>query len=180
MPRTPITAPVVLFGSILFGGSAAGAVAQEPAGVFAEFGGVALRGQAPHYAEFGAGVFDLADEDSAAGRIELRGGNKAWFLGPAIGLLANTDGGVFGYGGVYADIAYGSFVLTPLFAVGGYARGDGPELGGVFQFRSSIGVSYEFPGKARLGLSVAHISNAGIHDENPGAEEIYLFYSLPF
>ena len=176
MTALPVTALI-----ILFAGLAAGtATAEEPAGVFAEFGGVALRGQAPHYAEFGAGVFDLADEDSAAGRIELRGGKKVWFLGPAIGLLANTDGGVFGYGGVYADIAYGSFVLTPLFALGGYARGDGPDLGGVFQFRSSIGVSYEFTSKARLGLSFAHISNAGLYDENPGAEEIYVFYSIPF
>jgi hypothetical protein len=166
---------------LLVGGMAAGAaMAQEPAGVFAEFGGVELRGQAPHYVEVGAGVFDLGDDDSVAGRIELKGGNKLWFLGPAIGLLANTDGGVFGYGGVYADIAYGNFVLTPFFALGGYAEGDGPDLGGVFQFRSSIALSYEFASKARLGLSFAHISNADIYDENPGAEEIYVFYSMPF
>jgi hypothetical protein len=50
----------------------------------------------------------------------------------------------------------------------------------VFQFRSSIALSYEFAHKARLGLSFAHISNAGIYDDNPGAEEIYVFYSLPF
>jgi hypothetical protein len=179
-----MTALTILLGGMaagLLGGMAAGAaMAQEPPGVFAEFGGVELRGQAPHYAEIGIGVFDLAEEDSAAGRIELKGGDKLWFLGPAIGLLANTDGGVFGYGGVYADIAYGNFVLTPFLALGGYAEGDGPDLGGVFQFRSSIALSYEFAGKARLGLSFAHISNAGIYDDNPGAEEIYVFYSMPF
>lgn len=103
-----------------------------------------------------------------------------WFLGPAIGLMANTDGGVFGYGGLYADIAYGNFIVTPLAGFGGYREGDSTDLGGVFQFRLSIGVSYQFENRHRLGLNLAHVSNATIHEINPGEEELYLTYAIPF
>ncbi|TVR78273.1 MAG: hypothetical protein EA405_14605, partial [Rhodospirillales bacterium] len=69
--------------------AAARAADDEPA-VFARFGGVELRGRSPHYADFGAGVFGLSQNVSAAGRIEVRAGEKWWFLGPAVGLVANT------------------------------------------------------------------------------------------
>ena len=81
------------------------AAAETAENAFAQWGDLAVLGDnAPHYLDLGLGVFDLREsfgtsERSAAGRVELRGGRKLWFLGPAIGLMANTDGGVFGYGG---------------------------------------------------------------------------------
>lgn len=165
--------------------AAGAASAAEPAAVAARLGGIELLGRAPHYVDFGLGVFDIrspfnTSKTSAAGRIEMRGGEKLWGLGPAVGLMVNADGGVFGYGAVYADIAYGSFVVTPLAGLGGYSRDDSSDLGGVFQFRLSLGLNYQFADQSRLGLSIAHISNAGIHDNNPGEEEIYLTYAIPF
>ncbi|TVR99487.1 MAG: acyloxyacyl hydrolase [Rhodospirillales bacterium] len=159
--------------------SAAGA-ADQASEVFATFGGLELRGRSPHYADFGVGVFGLSQNVSAAGRIEVRAGEKWWFLGPAVGLVANTDGGVYGYGGVYADIAIGNVVVTPLAGLGGYRKGSGRDLGGVFQFRLSLGVSYEFADGSRLGLNVGHLSNAGTQPDNPGQEEVYLSYAIPF
>jgi lipid A 3-O-deacylase len=62
--------------------------------------------------------------------------------------------------------------------MGGYHEGDSADLGGVFQFRESIDLAYRFDNGHRLGVRVAHISNAGIHDKNPGEEEILLTYSF--
>ena len=94
-------------------------------------------------------------------------------------MLANTDGGVFGYGGVYIDLTWGDIVITPLVGLGGYAEGDSKDLGGVFQFLASGTVAYVFPNGSRLGVRLGHLSNAGIHDDNPGEEDLMLTYSLP-
>ncbi len=139
----------------------------------------------PSYAELGVGAFDLfafqgERATSAAAEIELRWGRKAWFIGPAIGLMGNTDGGVFGYGGIYADLTYKNLVITPLFGPGGYVQGHSKDLGGVLQFRTELGVAYQFDDGARLGVRIAHLSNAGIHHSNPGEEELHVTYALPF
>jgi lipid A 3-O-deacylase len=161
------------------------AVAQDDEAAFAQWGGLSLRGTAPNFLDVGVGVFDFRapfddSRRSAAGRLEVRGGKKLWFLGPAVGLMANTDGGVFGYGGIYADVAFGNLVLTPLAAFGGYRQGDSSDLGGIFQFRLSLGLSYVFANRHRLGVNFAHISNRSIYDRNPGEEELYVTYAIPF
>lgn len=149
------------------------------------FGGLDLLGQSRHYLEVGVGVFDVFERKSTsrratAGRVEFRLGHKIYGVGPAVGFLANTDSGAYGYGAVYADLKYRDLVFTPLAGVGAYHEGDSSDLGGIFQFRLALGVSYQFPDKSRAGLTFGHISNAGIHDENPGEDEIYLSYALPF
>jgi lipid A 3-O-deacylase len=155
----------------------------EPRDVFYRLGPVELLGDTASYADFGVGVFDLFGEGdgrtSGAAQVQLRWGRKLFFIGPLIGLMANTDRGVFGYGGVYADLAYGNVVLTQMLGLGGYSRGDSKDLAGVFQFRVETGIAYELAGGKRIGARVAHISNAGIHDFNPGEEELYLTLALP-
>lgn len=112
--------------------------------------------------------------------LEYRFGKKFFYLGFAIGGLANTDGGKFVYLGNYADIRYKRIIVTPLLSVGAYSRGSGPDLGGTLEFRSSVTVDYEFDNRSRLGVRLAHISNAGIHDENPGLNELLITYAFPF
>jgi hypothetical protein len=145
-------------------------------------------GQEASQLEIGIGVFDVfkdvvftddRENRSAAARLELRGGHKVVVLGPAIGVMANTDGGVFGYGGVYIDVAWGDVLITPLVGLGGYAEGGSKDLGGVFQFLASGTVAYAFPNGSRLGIRLSHLSNASIH-HNPGVEDLMLIYSLPF
>jgi lipid A 3-O-deacylase len=140
----------------------------------------------PNYLILGVGAFDLFEENvvdhnrSAAGTVELRLGTKLLGIGPALGLLANVDGGVFGYGGLYFDLPFGPIVITPLGAIGGYRQGDSKDLGGVFQFRASITAAYQFENASRLGVELGHISNAHIHEENPGEEDAFITYALPF
>lgn len=141
-----------------------------------------LLGNEPSYLDLGAGAFDITghhDDTAAEGRVEFRYGKKLLYIGPAIGVLANTRGGVFGYGGFYADLALGPFVLTPLAAVGGYHQGGGEDLGSIFQFRLSANLSYQFDNQSRVGVQFAHISNAGIRQVNPGDNELLLTYAIP-
>ncbi|MDX1529074.1 MAG: acyloxyacyl hydrolase [Gammaproteobacteria bacterium] len=112
--------------------------------------------------------------------LEYRFGRKFFYLGFALGGLANTDGGKFVYLGNYADIRYRRIIVTPLLSVGAYSRGSGPDLGGTLQFRSAVTVDYEFDNRSRLGVRLAHTSNASIHDENPGLNEILFTYAFPF
>jgi hypothetical protein len=129
----------------------------------------------------GVGGFSISQQDDRAleGRVELRLGEKIYAIGPLLGIMANTDGGVFGYVGIYTDIRKKHWVVTPSTDVGGYAKGGSKDLGGIFQFRLGIEIAREFDNGSRLGIGITHISNAGIHDSNPGVESISLFYSTP-
>ena len=94
--------------------------------------------------------------------------------------MTNTDRGVFGYGGIYADIRLGDrMVVYPSAGLGGYSEGDSRNLGGVFQFHLGVTAAYRFEDDSSLGITVTHISNASIHDETPGVESILLTYTVP-
>jgi lipid A 3-O-deacylase len=145
---------------------------------FARLGPIVIHGNEQDQFLLGAGAFDVRDEISPAGTIEYRFGRKVFVAGFSLGLVANTDGGLFGYAGLCSDLSYGRFYLTPQVAMGGYHEGDSSDLGGVFQFRMSMDLAYRFDNGHRLGVRAAHISNGGIHDRNPGEEEILLTYSF--
>ena len=146
---------------------------------FVHLGPIVVHGNEADNLLLGAGVFDLRHDSSAAGTIEYRFGRKVFVLGLTLGLMANTEGGLFGYVGTYGDLSYKKFYVTPQLAMGGYHEGSSQGLGGVFQFRQSIDLAYRFDSGHRLGIRAAHISNAGIHDNNPGEEEVLLTYSFP-
>jgi lipid A 3-O-deacylase len=155
-------------------------VAAQPISTFHNWGNWQIYGNSPQFMDFGLGIFDTNDGAIGTGRIELRFGRKLFFIGPAVGILANTDGGIFGYGGIYADIAYKNLVITPLLGAGGYHKGGGKDLGGIFQFRSSITLAYQFHNLSRLGVQFAHVSNAALEHINPGEQDVFLTYAVPF
>jgi lipid A 3-O-deacylase len=146
---------------------------------FAQLGPIVVHGNEADNLLLGLGVFDLRDDTSPAGTIEYRFGRKVFVLGLSLGLMANTDGGLFGYVGTYGDLSYKRIYFTPQMAMGGYHDGDSSDLGGVFQFRLSLDIAYRFDNGHRLGVRGVHISNAGVNDHNPGEEELFLTYSVP-
>ena len=161
--------------------SGALSAAERPTTAYFQLGPVVVHGDEADALMLGLGAFDPFKESydgSAAATLEYRLGRKLFVIGPAIGGVANTDGGLFGYFGLYSDISAGPFYFTPMLALGGYHQGDSKDLGGVFQFRESVEFAYRFANGQRLGLRVAHISNAHIHEYNPGEEEYYLTYTL--
>ncbi len=144
-------------------------------------GEVQIFGDGPDVATFGIGAFDAFKKDpvSTEFRAEYRWGQKLLIVGPLVGILANTDGGVFGYGGGYFDIQIGRLVLTPMAGMGGYRRGSSKRLGGTFEFHLGFDAAYRFDNGARLGIKFSHISNAFIHKSNNGEESLLLTYSMP-
>ena len=164
---------------VLSVGSGAACAGGPGTNAFTTLGPIVIHGNEADNLMAGAGVFDLRDETSAAGTIEYRFGRKVFLVGLTLGLTANTRGGLYGYAGAYMDLSYKRFYLTPQLAMGGYRKGNSTDLGGVFQFRQSIDLGYRFDNGHRLGVRAAHISNADIHERNPGEEEILLTYSFP-
>jgi hypothetical protein len=146
---------------------------------FAHLGPIVVHGNEADNLLLGAGLFDLRDDTSGAGTVEYRFGRKVFVIGFTLGLMANTAGGLFGYVGAYGDLSYKKLYVTPQLAIGGYGEGSSTDLGGVFQFRESLDLAYRFDNGHRVGIRAAHISNADIHDANPGEEELLVTYSLP-
>jgi hypothetical protein len=154
--------------------------AEEPGTTaFARLGPVVVHGNEADQLMVGLGAFSLRDGTSGAGTVEYRFGRKVFVVGPALGLVANTDGGLFGYVGAYSDLSYDRIYVTPQVGMGGYHEGAGPDLGGVFQFRLSLDIAWRFDNGQRVGIRAGHISNAGTNEHNPGEEELLLIYSLP-
>jgi lipid A 3-O-deacylase len=172
-----------LMGVVLAGAGPGVARAEErPTTPYFQLGPVVVHGNEADALMLGLGAFDpfkQSYDGSAAATLEYRLGRKLFVIGPAIGGMANTDGGLFGYFGLYSDISVGKVYFTPMLALGGYHQGDSKDLGGVFQFRESAELAYRFDNGQRLGFRVAHISNAHIHEYNPGEEEYYLTYAIP-
>jgi hypothetical protein len=151
-------------------------------------GPIAARGNDADRLLLGLGAFNIDNrrnggDVAANGELEYRFGWKLPFLGsfigPTIGAMATSDGGAQGYGGVYADFAWGHWIVSPLAAVGAWHQGDSKDLGGVLSFRLALDAGYEFDSGSRLGLRFAHISNAWTHARNPGEEELLITYSIP-
>jgi len=144
--------------------------------------GVRFLGDGPHYLNLAVGTFEgFDDKDNAfAGQVEWRFGRKLLGFGPLVGAMSNTDGGVIGYAGIYLDLALGRFVLSPQTGIGAYEKGSSKDLGGTFEFISGLGLSYQFADLSRLGIRYEHISNANLHDNNPGADILLLNYGIPF
>lgn len=133
------------------------------------------------YGTLGAGIFEIADdEDTFEYRAEYRHHNIWRELYPTFGINGTADGALYGFAGLAYDFYPGyQFYLTPGFAVGAYEEGDGKELGGTLEFRSSLEFGWQFDNDLRLGLNVSHISNAGIYDRNPGEESLVVNLSVP-
>lgn len=139
-------------------------------------------GKDPSFIRLGGGYYDFNDNQEAGElHLEYISGSKWWVFNPFAGLMTTTESAFYAYAGVRLDVFIGRrFVFTPSFAPGLYHDGDGKDLGHPIEFRSALELAYRFDDRSRLGVSVYHLSNAGIDDNNPGTEVATLHYSFPF
>ncbi len=123
-----------------------------------------------------------SDKQTAMGGLEYRFRDQYNGLRPTIGGFVNGDGALYGYAGAYWDLPLNTapFVISPGFAVGGYSQGSSKDLGYGIEFRSTLEVSYKFQDAQRVGVQIAHLSNAGLGNKNPGTETLEAVYSHPF
>ena len=104
-------------------------------------------------------------------------------LKPFIGYNHTTDDASYSYFGLSADLFFGDckcYIVTPTLAAGWYINGDEIRLGHKVEFRSGGDIYYRFKNNVRIGVGFYHISNAGLGDSNPGAEQAILKYQIPF
>lgn len=138
----------------------------------------------PDYLTVGAGWFDFNRQKDQGGgfSLEYRSNYKLWELKPFATLNVATNGMTFLGAGVLMDIYFGRrWVLTPSFAPTWWqGKTDDLDMGHAVEFRSQMEVAYRFDDRSRLGLSLAHYSNASLGDTNPGTETLMLNYSIPF
>ncbi len=102
---------------------------------------------------------------------------------PLLGFNYTTADASYGYFGLSTDLFFGDckcFIVTPTLAAGWYVNGDEIRLGHKVEFRSGGDIYYRFKNKVRIGMGFYHISNAGLGESNPGAEQAILKYQIPF
>lgn len=137
----------------------------------------------------GGGYFDVQDNqprDQAADfRLEYRFGSALleagdWFaVRPWLGTEVTSDGGIYGAGGLVVDIPIGPLNFSPSFGAGLHYDGNGKQLGSAVEFRSQAELSYRFQNDSRLSIAYGHISNAGLTEQNPGAEILTVYWHFP-
>ncbi len=163
-----------------------GSGAAEEKTALLRIGPVEVLRKTPSLLTLGAGVFDLAEEGdevfdrkgrSAAGKVEYQFGSLP--IAPTFGLIANRDGGVYGYGGLSIDLAIDRWRISPLLTAGGYRQGHSKIIGGPFEFQVGGSFAYELESGTRAGITFAHISNAYLYEKDAGAELLFLSYALP-
>jgi lipid A 3-O-deacylase len=130
---------------------------------------------------FAGGYYDINDnEDAAEFRVEWKGHKWIWGVKPIVGLMASSDGAIYGYAGIGWDLFFGHHIVaTPSFATGAYTDGKGKDLGSAIEFRSALELAWRFDNDTRLGVMVYHLSNAGITSKNPGTEVLSFGLSVP-
>lgn len=118
---------------------------------------------------------------AASFNIEWQPGVKiVGVLRPLFGAFITTRGAAMGYGGLGLPVHLGKrIVVMPSFSVGGYAHGDGRDLGQALAFRGGGEISYEFDDKSRLGINAHIISNGKSTNKRDNTAIIGLVYTTP-
>jgi len=124
------------------------------------------------------GRFDVVPNASnrmAANQVELEyrpGRYLVWKLKPLIGFGGTATSSFYGYAGLRLDTFWGQrVVIAPSFALTGYARGRGKDLGRPPMLgRSGIDLQYGVSNDVRVGVSLHHMSNGKLlgQERNPG------------
>lgn len=131
--------------------------------------------------QVGAGVPGILDDARGAmGMLTLRFDAGGSSVRPMAGVLGASQGQAFVFGGVFRDVELGRWVVTPMLSAGAYEKGRGRDLGSRLQFRSALEVAWRFRGGERVGVQVAHLSNAGLGWRNPGQERLLVTFTRPF
>ncbi|MEX0979600.1 MAG: acyloxyacyl hydrolase [Gemmatimonadota bacterium] len=125
----------------------------------------------------GVGYFDVAGRDAepALELVYTPDGAGARRMKPLLGLMVNSDGGLYGYAGISMTLGLpAGLTVSPSLSVGGYRQGSSLDLGSILQIRS--GLQLDRPVRAGDGLVLFfyHLSNAGLGARNPGTEVLGL------
>lgn len=126
------------------------------------------------------GVLDTEESATQYGIGYRFNSFSSWKLVPTIGIDFLSDNAQYVYTNIQHDFYLdNNWILIPSFGVGLYDNKHSIDLGTAIEFRSSLGVSYEFNNDIRLGMAVSHLSNGGISNTNPGTEAVVVTVGIP-
>ena len=138
---------------------------------------------------FYTGTFDLIDKEgddqTTLFGIEHKNPNlfRNTILGkfkPVSGAFMTGKSSVYLYTGIEAQYGIGPLKILPSFAPGYYEKGDGKDLGSIFEFKSEVKVGLEVFENSQLSYSYSHISNYDLGDTNPGTDNQQITFSKNF
>jgi hypothetical protein len=137
----------------------------------------------PSLAIVSGGFARTTEEILAEGGVELRSAPLVEGVSAMAGLTSVEGGAIYYYGGLRLPLVpfeSERWLVTPSVAAGVYDTNDNDhiDLGGPVEFRSAIEFSYALNDWLRIGLYVAHLSNANLYDQNRGAETAGIALSL--
>ena len=128
-----------------------------------------------------SGMFDFSDAGAKSALVGFQHQNEdlnrdfsLGNLSPITGAFMTEVSSAFIYTGVQAQYNLGKINFNPSFAPGLYSKGDGKDLGHIFEFKTELQISVDFASNSQLGFSYNHLSNAGLGGNNPGANS-YMF-----
>lgn len=105
---------------------------------------------------------------------------KYWIIKPFGGVLENVFGNIMIYAGVTVPMKITQFLELDIgFAPGMYLMDKDFNLGYPLEFRSTIGLSYNFRQNSAVGIEFSHISNASLGHRNPGVETLSIYSRFP-
>ncbi len=127
-----------------------------------------------------AGSYDIADGlEVVEGGAELRFPAQAYGVVPLAGFMLTEEQSTYAYLGVQRPFPFARrWRVTPGFGAGVYSAGDGKDLGGPLEFRSSLELAVDLAPGSRLGLALYHLSNASLYDKNPGSNSLVFIWSF--
>ena len=151
--------------------------------LMALLGSKAVKSDEPDFLAFSTGWFDFNRQKDQGGefRLEYKSDYKFLNFKPFTSLAAVSNGMTFLGAGILMDVYFGRrLVVTPSFAPTWWrGKTTDLDLGHRIEFRSQLEFAYRFDDRSRLGVSISHYSNAGLGDDNPGAESFMVNYSVP-
>ena len=142
----------------------------------------ALAAWGPETLQVGAGLEEIFDDTGRRAVYAVEIGFTEWTAGlaPVAELNVTEAGATFaGLGLAWRhELSALPLDLRVGVAPGYYDQGRDKFLGGNFQIFSFIEVGWRLNEAHRLGLRLAHLSNASTADTNPGTEILTLNYEL--
>ena len=136
----------------------------------------------------GLGATDFRDdgEDSAIFEFEYR--HRPFFerrrFSTAIGATASVTGkgDLFVGAGIWNRFQFenGVFIESSFMPGLSNAGTTNNDLGSTLEFRSLLGVGYKFDNARAISAGLAHKSNAGLGDDNPGLNTLSIRYHISF
>lgn len=155
------------------------------------------RGPVPALLEFSTGGFAVPDNNGqdttvlfqldAIPRWSIVDFWGYFIVNPYIGGFVTGKGAGMGYGGIHGTVPIGShFEADPYFAVGGYSRGGGRDMGSSSLFQTGLQLLYVFDNGSRAGFTFSHELNGSLLPRertgcvcNPGANNFLLTVAVP-